>query len=198
MPERLTASFPFILLVCLAALTFWLDSVVQPPARAPDASSRHDPDLIVDNLSALNTNAAGMGVYTLSASRMQHYPDDDTTLLTRPRFVSFREHQAPVTITAQDALLSSKGEDVYFRNDVKLTRAADANRGEMVMRTSYLHVIPDKHVATTDRPVTISDEATVVNAVGLELNNETRVLKLLSKVRGTYDPSKAPGRNARK
>ena len=56
------------------------------------------------------------------------------------------------------------------------------------MRTTYLHVIPDDNIAKTDRPVTITDAATVVNAVGLELNSETRVLKLLSRVRGTYDP----------
>ena len=45
---------------------------------------------------------------------------------------------------------------------------------------------------------TITDAATVVNAVGLELNSETRVLKLFSQVRGTYDPNKAPKNDAKK
>ena len=40
--------------------------------------------------------------------------------------------------------------------------------------------------------MTITDAATVVHAVGLELNNETRVLKLFSNVRGTYDANLAP------
>ena len=35
-----------------------------------------------------------------------------------------------------------------------------------------------------------------VTAEGLEMNNETRVIKLLSKVRGTYEPGKAPRGNA--
>jgi lipopolysaccharide export system protein LptC len=196
--ERLIASFPFLLLVSLAVLTFWLDTVVQPLPRAPEAASRHDPDFIVDNLSAVNTNQAGVVSYTLAAARMEHYPDDDSTFLMRPRFVSYRSEQAPVTITASEALLSSNGENVYFRNDVKVTRAAYAEHSEMVMRTSYLHVIPDDHIAKTDRHVTITDDATVVNAVGLELNNETRVLKLFSNVRGTYDPKKASGNEAKK
>jgi len=197
MTERLTAIFPFLLLAALAALTFWLDHVVQPPPRGPDGKSRHDPDYIVDNLSALSTNEAGNAAYTLFAARMVHYPDDDTTLLTRPRLISYRSVQAPVTITANEALVSSNGENVYFKNDVKVTRAAYGDHSEMVMLTTYLHVIPDDDIAKTDRPVTITDASTVVNAIGLELNSGTRVLKLHSRVRGTYDPGKAPKDHAK-
>ena len=146
----------------------------------------------MDNLSALSTNEAGNAVYTLFAARMVHYPDDDTTFLTRPRLISYQSAQAPMTITANEALVSSNGENVYFKDDVKVTRAAYGNYSEMVMVTSYLHVIPDDNIAKTDRPVTITDASTVVNAIGLELNSETRVLKLHSRVRGTYDPAKAP------
>jgi len=60
------------------------------------------------------------------------------------------------------------------------------------VRTAFLHVIPDENIARTDRTVTITDAATTVTAVGLELNSDTRVIKLLSNVRGTYDPNKAP------
>jgi lipopolysaccharide export system protein LptC len=196
--ERLTGSFPFLLLAGLAALTFWLNSVVQPPGPVTQPASRHDPDFIVDNLSAVNTSPAGVAVYTLSAARMEHYPDDDSTHLTRPRLVSYRSKEAPVTITAEEAFVSSNGANVYLHNDVKVTRAAYADRSELVMRTTYLHVIPDDNIAKTDRHVTITDAATVVNAVGLELNGNTRVLKLFSKVKGTYDPQKAPARDARK
>ena len=31
----------------------------------------------------------GAASYTLSAAKMMHYPDDDSTLLTAPRFVSY-------------------------------------------------------------------------------------------------------------
>ena len=192
MLERLTGLFPFLLLAAIAALTFWLDRYMQPLPRPADGATRHDPDYIVEKLSAVRTNEAGVAVYTLAATRMVHYPDDDTTHLTRPRLVSYRSAQAPLTITSNDALVSSNGENVYFRDDVKVTRAAYGNNSEMVMRTTFLHVIPDDSIAKTDRPVTITDAATVVEAVGLELNSETRVLKLHSRVRGTYDPNKAP------
>ncbi len=195
MNERLTAWFPLLLLAALAALTVWLNGFVQPPASARGGVVRHDPDYIVDGLSAVRMAADGRLKDTLFAEKMMHYPDDDSTHLQSPRFVSHATAQAPLTITAREALVSSEGENIYFQDNVLVKRAPYADKSELVMRTSYLHVIPDNNTARTDRAVTITDANTVVTAVGLELNNETRVLKLLSKVKGTYhDPNKRPPR----
>ena len=192
MNERLTAWFPLLLLTVLAGLTFWLDRFVQAPAFTRGAAARHDPDYIVDGLSAVRMNPDGKIKHTLSAGKMVHYPDDDSTHLESPRFVNHAAAQAPVTITAREALVSGEGENIYFHNDVHVTRAPYAEKSQLEMRTSYLHVIPDDNIARTDRAVTIIDAHTVVTAVGLELNSETRVLKLLSRVKGTYhDPKKS-------
>ncbi|MBI1964695.1 MAG: LPS export ABC transporter periplasmic protein LptC [Betaproteobacteria bacterium] len=192
MSERLTAWVPLLLVGLLAALTFWLDRAVQSFARDVTGASRHDPDYIVDNLSAARMGEAGAAKYTLSAAKMVHYPDDDTTLLTTPRFVSHGPAKAPMIITASQAVVSGRGDHVYFQDDVRVTRTAYGDQGELVMRTTFLHVMPDLSIARTDRQVTITDAVTAVTAVGLELNSETRILKLLSSVRGTYDPGKAP------
>ena len=73
-----------------------------------------------------------------------------------------------------------------------VTRAPYANRSELRMMTTYLHVVPDSSIVKTDRPVTITDANTIVHAVGLELNSETQVLRLLSRVKGTYhDPNRS-------
>ena len=194
MSDRLTAWFPLLLLAALAALTFWLDRIVQPAPVARPATARHDPDYIVESLSAMRMAPDGSIKHTLTARRMLHYPDDDSTRLETPRLVTHATRRAPVTITARQALLSSEGEDIYFHDDVRVTRAPFADKSELVVRTSYLHVIPDASVARTDRAVTITDANTTVHAVGLELNSETRVLKLLSSVRGTYHEASKPAR----
>jgi lipopolysaccharide export system protein LptC len=195
MSERLTAWFPLLLLMVLAGLTFWLDRFVQAPGSSRGAAARHDPDYIVDGLSAVRMNPDGKIKYTLAAEKMVHYPDDDSTRLQSPRFVNYAAELAPVTITAREALVSGEGENIYFHNDVHVTRAPYAEKSRLEMRTSYLHVIPDDNLARTDRAVTITDANTIVTAVGLELNSETRVLKLLSRVKGTYhDPKKSSRR----
>lgn len=195
--DRLTTTVPLFLVGILVALTFWLDRIAQPSARGPGAS-RHDPDYIVDNLSAVRMGETGTASYTLSAAKMMHYPDDDTTVLSAPKFVSYRTAAAPVTVTASQAVVSATGEHVYFQDDVRVTRAATRDASELVVRTAFLHVIPDLNIAKTDRTVTITDAATTVTAEGLELNSETRIIKLLSRVRGTYDPGKMPQRGTRR
>jgi lipopolysaccharide export system protein LptC len=56
-----------------------------------------------------------------------------------------------------------------------------------VLETNYLHVIPDTKIAKTDRPVTIRDASGFIAASGLELNSETRVLRLYGRVKGTFE-----------
>jgi lipopolysaccharide export system protein LptC len=192
---RLTTAAPLLLIGLLAALTFWLDRVVQDPARDPVGPSRHDPDYIVEKLTSVSMSEMGVASYTLAAAKMVHYPDDDSTLLTDPRFVSYGAATAPVTITASEGVVSSKGDHVYFQDNVRVTRAPYGENSELLMRTAFLHVVPDRHLALTDRSVTITDATGTVTADGLEMNSETRVIRLLSKVRGTYEPGmEAPAR----
>ena len=190
MTQRLAAWFPVVLLALVAAVTVWLDREVQPPERARDGKERHDPDYIVENFSALRIGPDGLARYKLSARRMVHYPDDDTTHLEAPILVNYRGSAGIVTITSKVALLSGNGEEAELIDDVHLVRAAYADKSELTMRTTWLHVIADDNIAKTDRPVQIDDANTLITSVGLEFNSETRILKLLSNVRGRYEKSK--------
>ena len=178
MTSRLTAWFPVALLAILAAVTVWLDREVQPPEAVADSKTRHDPDYIVENFSATRIGPDGRPQHTLHAKRMAHYPDDDTTHLDAPRLVSFRGKAEAVTVTAKTALLSSNGENAYLNDDVRLVRTARDGNGDLVVETTWLHVMPEAHIAQTDREVKISDANMLISAVGLELNSETRVLKI--------------------
>lgn len=187
--NRLSSLFPLLLLAALASVTFWLDQAIQESSRTAE-TERADPDVIVDNIVARRMDAAGNVKHTLYATRMTHFPADDSTRLLLPRFVS-EASRAPVTITSKTARVSSGGDDVYFEDDVVVTRAAYEERSEMQLRTEFLHVIPDAHIARTDRPVTITDAHTVAHAIGLELDSEARTVKFLSQFRGTYhDPER--------
>lgn len=189
---------PIALLAAMAALTFWLDRVIEANTLDIVGPSRSDPDFIVHGISARALDQSGNASHVLTADKMVHYPEDDSTLLTQPKFVTYTEAEAPVTITANQGVISSKGDHVYFQDNVRVARAAYGDQSEVIMHTSFLHVIPDDHFAKTDRHVTIIDGATVVTADGLELSTQSRELKLLSNVRSTYDPAKAPPRRSKR
>jgi lipopolysaccharide export system protein LptC len=187
MGERLGAWFPFLLLVGVAAFTFWLERMVQ--SYMSDGQPRptySEPDYIVQGLSAVRLDEDGRLKHTLQAEKMTHFPQDDRTVLLAPRLITYTKNGTPVTITARDALMSANGEHVYLQNDVRVVRAASDGAGELTLETSYLHVMPELNLARTDRPVTILDANSVVTAEGLEFYSDKRVMELHGRVRGIY------------
>ena len=132
----------------------------------------------------------------LRAVKMTHFPDDDVTHLVEPKLVTYGENRAPITVTSREARVSSNGENVYFERQVRVVRAPHGNQSQLVLDTDYLHVMPDENIVKTNQPVTIRDPRTVIDASGLELNSETRVLELHGRVKGTYNPPGAAQPNA--
>ncbi len=51
--DKLVAWSPVLLLGGLAALTYWLDAQIQPSNARRDGATRHDPDMYIDNFSAV-------------------------------------------------------------------------------------------------------------------------------------------------
>lgn len=190
MRDRYAIWFQVGLLLLLAMLTFWLERTVQAPQPKNDGSSRHDPDYTVENFTATRMGLDGLPRHTLAAAKMVHYPDDDTTHLEKPHFTRLEKDRPPLHIQSDRGLLSSEGEHAYFTGNVLVTREATQDKSALTLTTSYLHVIPDQDRALTDKPVNIRNAHTNVNAVGLELNNQTHVMKLLSRVKGEYEKPK--------
>lgn len=187
--ERFAAAFPVLLVAVLAAMSYWLERAVQGPAAPRDGSTRHDPDYYVQDFVARQLGPDGIAVHQLEAKRMVHYPDDDSTHLESPTLQRYTQGTLTLKISANRARVSSEGKTVDFHDDVKAVRLATPERSELTLTTDHLHVVPDDDFARTARPVVIVDANTKATAVGLELDNKAKTLKLLSNVRGTYTKS---------
>ena len=74
--DRATAWSPVLLLGGLAALTYWLDAQVQPPAPRRDGSTRHDADIFAEGVHVLKLDPEGRPLQSLSARRAEHFADD--------------------------------------------------------------------------------------------------------------------------
>lgn len=195
--DRVFGWYPVLLLLALAGMTFWLDQKVQPPPPVRDGSTRHDPDVVVERFSAMRMNPDGTQRYAVQGSRLTHYPDVNSTELEEPRFVHFDPKTAPVHVTARRALISRNGDEVDFLGEVHIVRDAFADQAAMTLDTEYLHLVPDKDTATTDKAVLMTQGDTRVQGVGMVFDNRARVLTLLSKVNVLYASPlslPAPGR----
>lgn len=184
--------FPIVLLGLLAALSFWLARSVEMPDPRLDGKLRHDPDAFVENFQVRRLDAEGDLQYRLTAPRMEHFPDDDSSLLTQPKLEYFREEAPNLVLSGDNGYVASKGETVFFWGDVKATRAATGERSEMVARMPDLTIQPDEGIAFTDSPVEITQGNSWIKGLGMLLNNNTSVLTLKSQVTGIYNRPKAP------
>ncbi len=188
--QRASHLFPLLLMLALAAASLWLEHSVRAPSVDAAAKLRHDPDFIVEDFGITKMGATGKPEHTLSASRMQHYPDDETTEIISPRLVEQHEDDNPVVIGAERGLLSKNGEEADFYGNVVVVREAGRGQSELRLQTQYLQVIPDRDLARTDKPVLITEDRSRLAGVGMEFNNKTRQFVLQSQVKGTFDARK--------
>ena len=181
---------PLLPLFGLLAATYWLNLQVQPQAAKPDSSKRHDPDAIIENFSAIKLNEQGVPSFIMVAKKMLHYPDDDSTTLEAPHITMLSAEHPAIHASAKRGTISSKGDEIFLHDDVEVLRDASAKQDQLSLQTEYLHVIPDQNLTDTDRAITIVEDHTTVHAIGMEMNSETRTLKLLSQVRSEHVPAK--------
>jgi len=194
--DRATAWSPVLLLGGLAALTYWLDAQVQPPPPRRDGSTRHDPDIIAEGVRVLKLDPEGRPLQALSARRALHFADDQTTDFLDVVLAETRQGRPPFRVTANQATLTGDRENVYFKGQVRAVREAtpatgnEPASGPMTLTTEFLHIMPSKEIARTDKALTITDPRGIINATGMEADGKARTIKFKSGVSGHMEPRK--------
>ena len=161
----------------LVALSFWLSRYIQRGDGGADDSKRHDPDMIVENFAAKALDGTGDVQYTLGATKMRHYADDDSSELENVTFSAFRRDQPPLIATSPKADLTrhANGEDeVTMSGGVIVRTAATDAHPEMTLKTPTLTVLPNQNVARSVAGVVVDSTAGRLTAKSFELNNATR------------------------
>ena len=94
----------------------------------------------------------------------------------------------PVRLKADLVELYGSNDEIYLSGNVSLLRDInkDSNK-KLKIVTSSLSVFPDKNVARTDKAVFITEGSTTINAVGMEVDNDSNVTRLLSQVRVVHE-----------
>jgi lipopolysaccharide export system protein LptC len=176
-----TRLFPLGLMLALALLTFYLERTVRED-ESPPALRRHDPDYLVTNFTTTTYDRDGAVETVMSAERMVHYPDDDTTELYAPRVVHAKPREPRFSVRAERGQLSRDGDEIFLYGNVLLVRDATADGPEARMSTEFLHILRDRSLVRTDREVKFVEGGRSLQGRGMEYNNESRSLVLRSNV----------------
>jgi len=179
--DRAASLFPLVMLLLLAALTLWLNRVIQADnARGPQ---RHDPDYWVERFEVRRFDIEGRLQHTLVAAKLIHYPDDDTTVVTAPH-ITYHQ-QPPSEVSARMGYIGRDGKQVDLVDEVRVIRhGATADAPPTLLETRTLKVFPDDERGTTNDPVVISKGKSIIRGTGLDIDNRTGITVLRGRVTG--------------
>ena len=199
MLTRSAIFFPLVLATLLALVTFWINLTVEEQGPKIDGSNRHDPDYTMNNFVTTQTDVTGKLRYVLAAAEMLHYPDDDSTVLQRPRYTQFTINKPYTQIEALRGYVSSNGEEIELVDNVKVVRQAFEGKGEMQVLTEKLVILPNKELATTNSAVLIKQAPkTVIRAKGMVFDKKNQTIKLFNRVKVHYErPAPLPAKSSK-
>lgn len=180
------ASVVFVALVALALLSNWVADILTPQ-QAISRPERHTPDFFLTSVQIRAMDENGALQHRMSAARIVHYSDDDSSELLEPRFYAIGDQGPLWEVRSDQGHSDADGKVVMLRGAVTMTQLGAANG---VLHTRDLLLRPRENYVETAAQVTFQDGTSHIEATGLRGNlGEGGSLQLLAKVRGVHAPS---------
>ena len=87
MKQYLDRAILVAVLCVMAALGIWMQiSLLEPVTTETVSGPGREPDYYIQNFTATGRDEVGV-IYVLKAERLVHFPDDNTSLLDKPKLV---------------------------------------------------------------------------------------------------------------
>ena len=148
------------------------------------------PDQFMWDVSATKFDEKGVRTSELRSPHIVHYPKDDTSALKTPKITVYHAPAPAWHIQAKHGKTQEGTSIIDLSEDVRIHQAAGKNNYETTLLTQALTFYPDRHFAETDKPVTMFQPGSHVEATGMQADFVNNWVKLLSHARGDYAPTK--------
>jgi lipopolysaccharide export system protein LptC len=188
-------TYTFILdlfLLCLVALTGWLVWSSSQYTEKSAPSDNKTMDVFITNIDTLQYTETGQKKYHLTAPKIKHYLEDASTNVEQPIFDIYTTSGEPWQVTSELALIIDDGEQIDLINNVEISGLHTETHKNTKLTTSKATYYPSSNTADTDADVTINQPGTNIDATGMEAFFNDGNIKLLSNVKGSYNPDVKP------
>lgn len=148
------------------------------------------PDAFMEEVVATIIDKQGRPSLKIVSPKMTHYIENDATDIVKPLLTLYRSSRQkapkPWRLTADHARALQGVSQIRLWDNVIINHPGDAEDEKTRLLTKTLNVYPDKQLAETLDPVTISQPFTQIQAIGMNADLSTGAVKLLSQTRGEY------------
>ncbi len=180
MKERFALIVSIGILCILVMSTWWAADYAQravdidPPSRLT-----HEPDNWAKQLVLLRTNLKGEVIQRLEGDLMEHFPDDNSYELLKPRAFVLRPENPLVIATSRTATIYDDGDRIVMQGDAVVLRLGDSERQPLNFRSDALTMLVKQDITYTDLPATAISGRSRMNGVGMRYNNVSQTLDVL-------------------
>ena len=184
--ERRTLILGGVLLAVLGG-TRWL---IETSSRQglPTEQEPHNADYFLENFTNTVMNDQGTPFRRLSADRMLHFPDDDSTELTNPHFTLFQNELPLWQVQSEQGWMSGDGKLLLLNGPVTIDRAKAPGSRPLHIVTRNLRVQPEENYAETDEKITVTSLGSRLESKGIQVwFKEPAHIKFLANVKGHYE-----------
>ncbi len=178
--------FLLALLILAAVIALWFQEDIKQKLPQISQTDEHFPDYFMENFSITSIDENGAINYTLQASKMLHYADDDSAELENPVLV-FDDTGRKFTLRAERATFLQQENLLHLHDNVSIARGSTQQQNELSIETDYLKINTQSRIAETEQTARVKTRELNLTTEGLVYDNKQGILTLTSQVKGIYE-----------
>ena len=184
--RRLSLLLPPLLMVLLAALSWWVAQEAGRGAggRGGPREPPQKPDYFLHDFHTRTFDAQGQITAQLSGQDMQHIPGNDTVRIAQPTLRAQTAQGVLTTAQAQVGISNADGSNVQLLGDAVVHRLAP-NAPELTVRSDFLNIFPNAQRISSNKPSTVQRGDSLFSGGNLEMNGLDGTFAMKGQVSGT-------------
>jgi lipopolysaccharide export system protein LptC len=177
MKERFAITVSLVILTSLVMGTWWAADYSQRAVEIdPPVRLTHERDHWATQIVLVRTDEKGFVIHRLEGDLMEHFPDDKSYDVIRPRAFGLKADNPLTIATSGTATVFDDGDRIVMKGDVVLLRLADAERQPLNFRSDEVTMLIKKDLAYTDLPASATSGRSRMSGTGMRYNNATQQL----------------------
>lgn len=173
-------------ILLLVALGNWLG---EQGLKRVDIKLAEEPevrqDYYINDVTITALDKRGRPQHRLQAAQLSHFTAKAESRLEKPQLQVYKENKVEWRVTAEQGEIHQEQDEVLLEGKVRLVQGG--SKAPLRLYTPALRIQTALGRADTDRAVTLIQADNRIDAVGMQIEQESQRLLLLSKVRGRYE-----------
>jgi lipopolysaccharide export system protein LptC len=169
-----------ITLFALLAIASWTLSEFLQRSFSQAGRPASGPNTIIENAEIIRTNSLGQPILRLQTLKIISSDAQDSAQFDMPRLTSLSADRPLTTVSAARAIAKDNQNRIDLSGDVLISRAAFAGQPPVTVKTSHVTLLVKEERATTDAPVWMQRGQSTLQGVGMELDQKTQRIDIIS------------------